>query len=83
MIDVYQVAIQLDVEVLARLDGRVCDGCGRRVAYTCEESAGGEVDERVRGAGIIAWSFVDAHEACEVRLYPGWDLIVCLVRGGR
>lgn len=71
MVDVDEVAVELNVEVAASLYGAVCDGgwCGR--ADACEDCAGGEGDEGDGAAGKRAWVVFYAEETVEVGLDPG------------
>jgi hypothetical protein len=76
VIDVHEVAVELDVQGGAGLDGGVGDGCGRGGGYAGEDGACGEGDEAVGGGGEGAGALFDAHEAGEVGGYPGGDLVV-------
>ena len=73
MVYIHEVAVQLDVQVAARLHGAVCYGRGRRVGYACEDGVRGQRDEGDGAAGEGAGVVFDAEEAGEVWLDPGRD----------
>ena len=75
MVYVHEVAVELDVQGRAGLDGGVCDRCGRGGGDAGEDGARGEGDQAVGGGGEGAGALLDAHQAAEVGVYPGGDLV--------
>ena len=86
MVDVDEVAVELNVQVARGLHGRVGHGGGRGVRDACKEGAWPEPDERDGPAGKGARVVFYAEETAEVWLHPGGDLrrgsIGQLGRGG-
>ena len=72
---VHEVAVELDVQGCAGLDGGVGDRCGRGGCDAREDGARGEGDQAVGGGGEGAGALLDAHQAVEVGVYPGGDLV--------
>ena len=73
MVDVHEVAVQLDVQVARGLHGGVGDDGGRGRGYAREDGVGGQRDEGDGAAGEGARVALDAEETGEIGLDPGGD----------
>lgn len=84
VIDVNQIAVELDVQVAGCLDRSVGACCWCRVRDTCEHGVGREADQGDGARGEVPFKMLDTQETSEVRFHPCWDLVRgCLPTRGR